>query len=98
MSGQEKKQRAGRNRTIELTNDDRVRLRPRLLTLSHHGTLETPPQGTVLGDSVQVARQLPSGFVDLLVLDPPYNLTKSFNGRKFAKRPVDEYAKWLDTV
>ena len=36
--------------------------------------------------------------MDLMVLDPPYNLTKSFNGRKFTKRPVDEYATWLDSV
>jgi site-specific DNA-methyltransferase (adenine-specific) len=98
MSGQQKKERAGRNRTIELTHDDRDRLRPRLLTLLPHDTLETPPQGTVLADSVQVASRLPSGFVDLMVLDPPYNLTKSFNGRKFTKRPVDEYATWLDGV
>jgi site-specific DNA-methyltransferase (adenine-specific) len=98
MSSQGKKQRAGRNRTLELSRDDRVRVRSRLLTLSEQERLETPPQGTVLGDCVQVASRLPSGFVDLMVLDPPYNLTKSFNGHKFTKRPVDEYATWLDDV
>jgi len=98
MSSQEKKQRAGRNRTIELTQDDRVRLRPRLLTLSSLNELDTPPQSTVLGDAVQAASRLPTGFVDLMILDPPYNLTKSFNGRKFTKCPVDEYATWLDGV
>ena len=29
--------------------------------------------------------------MDLLFLDPPYNLDKSFNGRRFARRSVDDY-------
>jgi site-specific DNA-methyltransferase (adenine-specific) len=31
----------------------------------------------------------------LLILDPPYNINKSFNGRKFFKRSVDDYGNWL---
>jgi site-specific DNA-methyltransferase (adenine-specific) len=29
--------------------------------------------------------------------DPPYNLNKSFNDRKFRKTSIDEYAEWLDS-
>jgi site-specific DNA-methyltransferase (adenine-specific) len=29
--------------------------------------------------------------------DPPYNLTKSFNDRKFRKTSLDEYSEWLDS-
>jgi site-specific DNA-methyltransferase (adenine-specific) len=47
---------------------------------------------------VQAASLLPKAFVDLLILDPPYNLNKSFNGRKFSKRPVDDYGLWLDSI
>lgn len=92
----EKKQRAGKNRTLELTEADRVRLRPRLLT----NTSKHPraPVGTMLGDCCQLAPLLPARFVDLLILDPPYNLNKSFNGRSFAKQPVAAYARWLDGV
>jgi site-specific DNA-methyltransferase (adenine-specific) len=98
MSSLEKKPRAGKNRTIALTQEDRVRLRPRLLTCSLGKKFGTPPQGTLLGDCLQAASFLPKEFVDLLILDPPYNLTKSFNGRKFSKRSVAEYATWLDGV
>jgi site-specific DNA-methyltransferase (adenine-specific) len=28
----------------------------------------------------------------------PYNLNKSFNGRKFPKRSVEEYSAWLDSI
>jgi len=41
---------------------------------------------------------LPLACVDLLFLDPPYNLTKSFNGRKYSKRDESEYTKWLRSV
>jgi site-specific DNA-methyltransferase (adenine-specific) len=58
----------------------------------------TPIQGTIHGDYETVAPFLPEQFVDLLILDPPYNLSKSFNGRKFAKRSVSEYTEWLDGV
>jgi site-specific DNA-methyltransferase (adenine-specific) len=40
---------------------------------------------------------LPSGVVDLMFADPPYNLTKTFNDRRFRKTSVDRYAEWLDS-
>jgi site-specific DNA-methyltransferase (adenine-specific) len=40
---------------------------------------------------------LPSGFVDLLFIDPPYNLNKSFNSTQFKELPLAEYAKWVES-
>ena len=40
---------------------------------------------------------LPAGFADLIFLDPPYNLTKSFNGNGFKERSLNEYSRWLDS-
>jgi len=40
---------------------------------------------------------LPDGCVDLLFADPPYNLTKKFNTRRFKKISVDDYTEWLDS-
>lgn len=84
------------NRTLTLTAADRVRLAPRILQNEVSTCWTVPPLGTIQGDCLQVAPRLPPKFVDLLVLDPPYNLTKSFNGRKFCKRSVEDYATWLD--
>jgi site-specific DNA-methyltransferase (adenine-specific) len=36
--------------------------------------------------------------VDLLILDPPYNLAKTFNGRKFQKLPVEDYSAWFERI
>ena len=34
--------------------------------------------------------------VDLLFIDPPYNLGKRFGERDFKKIPMGDYTKWID--
>lgn len=98
IQASQEKQRAPMNRTLTLDGEDRVRLALRILQELPSEPLSIPPMGTIRGDCLKVAKFLPQDFVDLLILDPPYNLNKSFNGRKFSKRTVDEYATWLDEV
>jgi site-specific DNA-methyltransferase (adenine-specific) len=45
---------------------------------------------------LEAVSYLPDRFVDLLILDPPYNMTKSFNQTQFKKLSLTEYADWLD--
>ncbi|HKO45002.1 MAG TPA: site-specific DNA-methyltransferase [Pyrinomonadaceae bacterium] len=92
------KHRAERNRTLQLSLSEKRRLRGRLIEDGPNQSYLDPPCGTILGDCLSVARRLPKGFVDLLILDPPYNLTKDFHGNKFSKRAVDDYSRWLDGV
>src|SRR5690606_15392758 len=40
---------------------------------------------------------LPDNFIDLLVIDPPYNLNKKFGESKFSQRSEDSYQEWLDS-
>ena len=93
-----KKLRAPRNRTIELSDLDRERLRPRIVSDNTSFQFSRPIQLSICGDYSNVVSELPGGFVDLLVLDPPYNLNKSFNGRKFTRRSVDDYSDYLDEI
>lgn len=87
-----------RNRTLTLDSGDRARLAPRLITPSPAQPFTQVPMGTIHGDYLQVAPLLPRGWVDLLFLDPPYNLNKCFNGRSFSRSSVDHYSQWLDQV
>ena len=48
-------------------------------------------------DVFSALRFLPDRSVDLMFADPPYNLTKSFNNRKFKQTSIDEYSDWLDS-
>src|SRR5437667_12291938 len=94
----EGKQRAERNRTLFLTEEDRKRLLPTLLRDVPATRLAEPLIGTIHGDFPHWVGALPLAHVDLLFLDPPYNLDKAFNGNKFARRSVREYTTWLDGI
>ena len=89
---------SGKNRTIELTDEEKPTLRERLLNNFDSTTPTENLIGTIHGDYSLVLKNLPLGFVDLLFLDPPYNLTKDFNGWKFSKVDVEEYTIWLDHI
>jgi len=84
----EERQRAGRNRTLCLSDEDRARLMPTLLRDVPASRLVEPVTGTIHGDYRCWASALPLAHVDLLFLDPPYNLDKAFNGSKFARGNV----------
>lgn len=57
---------------------------------------------TVLGDVFTAINGVKDGSVDLLIVDPPYNLFKNFGGKSFKKLGANEYAdyteKWIKAV
>ena len=48
------------------------------------------------GDFFSIAEFLPERSVDLLILDPPYNLDKDFNGFKFSRISDGDYQEYID--
>jgi site-specific DNA-methyltransferase (adenine-specific) len=88
------KKRAPRNRTLEVREVEAKGLRERLLSVEGLKS-ESIFGRTVLGDCFRAFDLLPRAMVDLLVLDPPYNLNKKFGGTTFSRVPVAEYTKWL---
>jgi len=91
------KQRAPRNRTITLTDKDRQRLRKRLKQVHSSVRLEDILDSTICQDLFAILEFLPAASFDLVFADPPYNLTKDFNGNKFKQVTLDEYEKWLES-
>lgn len=92
------KQRSPRNRTITISQDDRIRLLPKLINELPKHPLKSMINGTIHGDYKEWVKLLPHSQIDLLFLDPPYNLDKSFNGNKFSRQNVGEYTQWLDNI
>lgn len=97
MEGLVEKQRAPRNRTLTLAGHERATFVRRVVTLDGPALLGTIENRTILGDLFTVADYLPDSFVDLLFVDPPYNLHKSFNGTPFREVPVAEYCRWVES-
>jgi len=48
-------------------------------------------------DLFDVLSKLPTAFCDLIIADPPYNITKEFNGKKFKGTSTARYADYLRT-
>ena len=67
----------------------------RCITLdSYQNSLDYVLDKTLLGDSFQIMRHLPPHSVDLIIADPPYNLTKAFHGNTFSKKKQGEYRSY----
>lgn len=87
--------RAPRNRTIVLSEQDAACLRARLVVLDQPVPVSECVGRTILGDSFQVLPLLPEKCVDLLIVDPPYNLTKAYNDSTFKRRSDGAYENWF---
>lgn len=91
------KKRAKNNRTLTLNNEEIDGLRSRLLTKENiHSALEITNR-TINGDLLEMLEFVPDGFADLIIIDPPYNLSKNFNGMKFSRRSQESYDEYLET-
>lgn len=90
------KPRAPRNKTMTLTDKERQLYRSRLLAIDGPCTSEVLSNRTIQADLFDILDFLPDTFVDLLIIDPPYNLNKSFNQRSFSKMSIASYEDWLD--
>jgi site-specific DNA-methyltransferase (adenine-specific) len=90
-------ERAPRNRTITLTEAERQCYRARLVRLHRPATLAEIVNRTICQDVFEILDWLPARSVDLVFADPPYNLTKAFNGRSFAQVSLPEYEAWIES-
>lgn len=50
----------------------------------------------IFQDALKALDCIPDKSVDLIVADPPYNLTKSFGSKVFKEMDMEEYKSWLD--
>ena len=92
------KPRAPRNRTLTCGSNERSMLESRLLRLDSPRSADFLENRTLNQDFFSAASFLPQRFVNLLVLDPPYNLSKDYNGRRFEEKDGKSYQVWFRRV
>jgi len=91
------KPRAPMNRTISLTDDEILHYRQQLLYLDSPISLDKMINKTIHQNILDVIPFLPSAFIDLLILDPPYNLNRIFGEQTFKQRSDDAYQQWVES-
>ncbi|MDR0337710.1 MAG: site-specific DNA-methyltransferase [Planctomycetaceae bacterium] len=87
--------RAPRNKTLTITDKERKHYKKQLIYPQSDLRLEQIINKTICDDIIHVLEYLPTAFVDLLIIDPPYNLDKNFNGIRFAKTNDEIYLDYL---
>nr|DAV91821.1 MAG TPA: adenine-specific methyltransferase [Caudoviricetes sp.] len=89
--------RSERNQTIILKDSECFDLRKRISFLKEKSTIEDILDKTFNQDLLDVIDFFPSHFADLVIIDPPYNLSKDFNGLKFKSLDDDSYFNYVNS-
>ena len=92
-----------RNKTIDLSVEEGRSYLDRCITVNTPvDSLDSIENKTILGNTFEVMRLLPTNMVNLAIVDPPYNLTKEFHGTVFSKKSFAEYEEytrsWLKQI
>ena len=88
--------KAERNKTIDISIEEGACYIEKCISVTKPTTANDITDKTILGDTFKVLANLPSNFVDLLIVDPPYNLDKDFHGNKFKKTSEDDYEDYTE--
>lgn len=88
------KKRAPRNRTITISAEEKKKYLKNILTY-YDIDKYTPKNVIIQGDIFEAYQIIPPLSVDLLFLDPPYNLSKKFHNNSFNKQNEGKYTEWF---
>lgn len=87
-------EKAERNRTLTVDAEEIPTLRQHISSIGdikENGIVDA----LVNGDLYDCIDFIPDNTFDLIIIDPPYNLDKDFNGNKFRSMKEDEYEEYL---
>ena len=94
--------KAKRNKTIDTPLSEGQHFLESCLRLVEPLPLAELSNQVIWGDSFEVLPLLPPRSMDLIVVDPPYNLRKEYAGQTFSKLKAQRYAEytqaWLQLV
>ncbi|HUX60912.1 MAG TPA: site-specific DNA-methyltransferase [Ignavibacteriaceae bacterium] len=89
--------KAPRNRTISISPDEQNKFIKSLLHPNSILTKEQAQNKIINEDIFETIDFLPDHFIDLLFVDPPYNLNKKFNDTSFKEMDEVQYEYWIDS-
>ena len=87
--------KSSRNKTLSLGDAEKVIFGEKLLIPNCRLSEAQAVNQTILGDALEVIDFLPSNFVDMIFVDPPYNINKVFGAKSFKKMASDDYESWV---
>ncbi|WP_406613721.1 DNA-methyltransferase [Mycoplasma corogypsi] len=96
------KKKSAKNKTIDLDINEGKKYLDKCIKAQNITTLDSVLNKTINDDTFLVLDKLPDKCVDLLIVDPPYNLTKNYHGNTFSKKKEESYEEytrnWMQKV
>ena len=88
--------KSNRNHTLRIEDGEAELLR-KMVTSFEEVRKEECDDKIICGDTLQTLANIPDNYYDLIIVDPPYNLSRNFHGTQFHRTDNDEYEKYLET-
>lgn len=90
----ETKTRSERNRTLTV-NEDEIPFLKEKISKVEDVKKDGATDKVIMSDLYDCIDSIPDNFADLIIIDPPYNLDKNFNGKKFSAMKTNDYEEYL---
>ncbi len=90
------KNKAPRNKTLELSQKEINTYSKDAIKLLTKVSSDFVLNKVIFQDALQALDCIPDDSVDLMIVDPPYNLTKIFGSKTFREMDMEEYKKWFE--
>lgn len=85
------------NRTLRLDEAEIKKYSEKLTKLTKPVKINSLVNKVINQNIFEAVKLMPDNFVDLLFIDPPYNISKKFNRVSFKEMDINEYEKWLES-
>jgi site-specific DNA-methyltransferase (adenine-specific) len=85
------------NRTLSLSDEEIYIYKRKLVRLDKKASIQQIKNKIVHQNLEEAIAYLPDNFVDLMFIDPPYNLNKKFNLVSFKSMDLKEYENWFES-
>jgi len=92
------KLRAPLNRTLSCSKQEILQLSRDIFSLSSNIDIHDIENRIICQDIFEAVPLMPVGFADMIVMDPPYNLSKNYNGHLFKEKERIEYKEWFYSI
>ena len=86
--------RSKNNRTLTITEEERATLKNTIYNINNlkHSYKDN---SIINGDLFECLDYIPNNYFNLIIIDPPYNLTKDFHGKRFKSMKSQDYEEYL---
>ena len=95
MENEKVKIRAGRNKTVTVGEGEAEELRLHIADAADVAPGFDFCDKMINGDLLSIIDSIPDGIADLIIIDPPYNLSKDFGDIKFRASSAASYEEYL---